>query len=51
MVLGAGFSKSVAGFPLTKEMLTKFRTVIKEQEELGHKNRMGWGNRIIEFIN
>lgn len=51
LVLGAGFSKSVAGLPVTQEMINKFKSIIEEQEALGHRNRVGWGNQIMEFIN
>lgn len=50
LVLGAGFSKSVANLPITKEMISKFKLVMKEQEDAGHKNRIGWCNAILEFI-
>ena len=50
LVLGAGFSKSVAGLPVTTEMFDMFRSVMKEQERLGHKNRASWGKSIFQFV-
>lgn len=49
IILGAGFSKSIAGLPLTNEMLNKFREVMESQKSLGHRNRVIWGQWILDF--
>ncbi|MCL4550192.1 MAG: hypothetical protein M1495_16675 [Bacteroidetes bacterium] len=51
LILGAGFSKAVAGLPVTKEMFSVFEKVRNEQKLLGNKNRVKWHNEIDVFIN
>ena len=49
LVLGAGFSKAIAGLPVTYEILDVFREVQKKEEKKGHNNRVIQGNRIFNF--
>ena len=49
LVLGAGFSKAIAGLPVTYQMLDAFKEVQKKEEEKGHDNRVEQGNRIFAF--
>ena len=49
LVLGAGFSKAVAGLPVTYEMLDAFKEVQEKEKKKGHSNRVIQGNRIFDF--
>jgi hypothetical protein len=51
IVLGAGFSKSIANLPTTIDLLNAFNNVKITQENLGHTNRVSWGEEIFKFIN
>ena len=49
-VLGAGFSKAVANLPLTRELTKKFWDVLEKEKELGHNNRVFWGESIKKYF-
>ena len=52
VVLGAGFSKAIANFPLTKEMIPAFKKEIEKQNLLDQKsNTVKRGIRLLSFIN
>ena len=49
-VLGAGFSKAVAKLPLTRELTKKFWDVLEKEKELGHNNRVFWGESMKKYV-
>lgn len=51
IVLGAGFSKSIANLPIMGEMFGTFQNVLKIQNQLNNSTRVKWGENIIRFVN
>lgn len=51
IILGSGFSHSIARLPLTKDMIDRFKEIIEEERKLKHNNRVFWGESIISFWN
>lgn len=49
-VLGAGFSKSVAGLPLMRELPERFREIQRTEACCGHSNRAGQGADLLRFF-
>lgn len=50
LVLGAGFSKSIANLPVTKEMFKAFEKEIENQRLLKNTNRINRGERLFAFL-
>jgi hypothetical protein len=50
IVLGAGFSKSIANLPVTSEMFSTFKNVLKEQQLLNNSPRVSWGEEVLNFL-
>lgn len=49
-ILGAGFSKAVANLPVMKEMVSTFTHIRERERELGHNNRVLWGDRLLSYL-
>lgn len=49
-VLGAGFSRAVADLPTMNQMRDRFRSVLQQEQALGHENRAAWGHMVLEFL-
>ena len=45
-ILGAGFSKSVSNLPVMKDLAKTFCDIRTQENQLGHTNRVVWGDRI-----
>ncbi len=49
-VLGAGFSREMAGLPVMRDLVASFRARHRRECEKGRGNRVAWGATVLEFI-
>lgn len=49
-ILGAGFSKAVSNLPVMKDLAKTFWDIRNQENQLGHNNRVAWGDKIQEYF-
>lgn len=49
-ILGAGFSKAVSNLPVMKDLAKTFWDIRNQENQLGHNNRVAWGDKIREYL-
>ncbi len=49
-ILGAGFSKAVSNLPVMKDLAKTFWDIRNQENQLGHNNRVAWGDRIRNYF-